>query len=59
MESTTMGWLLLVVGFVPWRMSQRRVSQHKGKQVQRWNEFQLQATFWQLRIARHPQGCTW
>ena len=37
MELTTMGWILLGVGFAPWRISVQRVNRRQGKRTQHWH----------------------
>lgn len=47
------------LGFAPWRICVRQVSQRRGKHLQRWCECQIEAAFWQVRVERQPQGLTW
>jgi len=57
MEMTTIGWVLLGIGFLPWRVAWRSTS--KRKQVQRGNSLTIQAAFWRLQAERGPQGRQW
>ncbi|MEZ4870051.1 MAG: hypothetical protein R3C14_52470 [Caldilineaceae bacterium] len=59
MELTTMGWLFMMAGFIPWRIAQREMTKGKGRRRQRWTTLTVQATFWQVQIERRPQGLTW
>ncbi len=59
MEISTMGWVLLAVGFVPWRVVWEAQKRRQGRRRQQWRSFTLQAIFWQLTVEQRPQSCSW
>lgn len=59
MEITTMGWVLLAAGFVPWRVVWSWHSRRQGQRRLQWHSLTLQAIFWQLTVERRPQSCNW
>ena len=59
MEITTMGWLIVGMGFVPWRVHWRCTRKGHGRRGQQWRTLELQALFWQVRVDQGPQRCQW
>lgn len=57
MEMTIMGWVLLGIGFLPWRIGWRAL--RTGKQRQTAYTLTIQAAFWRLQIERGLQGQHW
>ncbi len=59
MELTTMGWVLVAVGFVPWRVVWEARKRRQGRRWQQGRSFTVQAIFWQLMVEQRPQRCRW
>lgn len=59
MEITTMGWVFLTVGFVPWQVVCSWHSRRHGRGRQEWRSFTVQAIFWQLKVEQRPHGIKW
>ncbi|MFZ4663325.1 MAG: hypothetical protein ACOYNY_40340 [Caldilineaceae bacterium] len=52
MELTTIGWVLVGIGFLPWRIGWR--TQRKSVYM-----VTIQAAFWRLRVEQGNQGRQW
>jgi hypothetical protein len=52
MELTTIGWVLVSIGFLPWRIGWR--TQRKSVYT-----VTIQAAFWRLRVEQGNQGRHW
>lgn len=59
MEISTMGWLLLAAGFVPWRVVWTAQKRRQGRRWQQCRSLTLQAIFWQMTVEQRPQSCMW
>lgn len=57
MEMTIMGWVLLGIGFLPWRIGWCTL--RTSKQHQTAYTLTIQAAFWRLHIERGPQRQQW
>lgn len=59
MESTMLIWLLVGIGFLPWRIKRCWEIKRQGRRWQQWASLEISAVFWRLSIAQRPQGLTW
>ena len=59
MTITTMTWVLLAAGVVPWRVVWNLEKRRQGRRWRQWRSLTVRAVFWQLTVAVRPQGVEW